>query len=316
MTRRQGRFGRMTMRAVLGAAATVAVVLSVQTAGATPDGDAQDAITAAWQAAGGDTSTLGAPKGDVYPAGAGFVQDFAGGKMFFTPDTGAKAMYGAILEKYESLGGAVNGDLGFPNIDEVPGLSSPDSRVITFAAPDNPVIFWTPEHGAHSVRGPINAGWDKLGSSTGALGVPVGDESYAGSVVAQKFSAGELSFDNATKTFTTVPPDLTVQLADLQVQLDPTAAIGDAWRAAGGASGSLGAKQGDQYPVGNDGAGQDFAGGKAYFSPATGVGIVAGEILVKYESLGGPAGSDLGFPVGGEADGSISGSRFTTFSAD
>ncbi|MEO8816359.1 MAG: hypothetical protein ABI307_00690, partial [Mycobacterium sp.] len=41
-----------------------------------------------------------------------------------------------------------------------------------------------------------------------------------------------------------------------------------------------------------------------------------GEILVKYESLGGPAGSDLGFPVGGEADGSISGSRFTTFSAD
>lgn len=304
------------MRAVLGIVAAVAVMLSVQTAGATPEGDAHDAITAAWRAAGGDTSPLGAPLGDVYPAGAGFEQNFAGGKMFFTPDTGAKALYGAILEKYESLGGAANGDLGFPNIDEVPGLSSPDSRVVTFAAPDNPVIFWTPEHGAHSVRGPINVGWDKLGSSTGALGVPVEDESYDGSVVAQKFSAGQLSFDNATKTFTTVPPDLADQLADLQVQIDPAVAIGEAWRAAGGASGSLGAKQGDQYPVGNDGVGQDFAGGKAYFSPATGSGVVAGDILAKYESLGGPAGSDLGFPVGGEADGSISGSRFSTFSAD
>ena len=39
------------------------------------------------------------------PIGGGFGQNYAGGKIFFTPDTGAHIMAGAILEKYESLGG-------------------------------------------------------------------------------------------------------------------------------------------------------------------------------------------------------------------
>lgn len=315
MTSRKDRFGKTAVRMALGLAATVTVLLSVQTAAATPDSDAHDAITAAWQAAGGDGSPLGPPKGDVHPAGVGFAQDFAGGTMFFTPETGAKALYGAILDKYESMGGAATGDLGFPNIDEVPGLV-PGSRVAIFSGPDNPVIFWTPEHGAHVVRGPINAGWDKLGSSTGPLGVPVEDENYDGAVVSQKFSAGALSFDGATKTFTTVPPELAAQLADLQVQLDPTAAIDQAWRTAGGPSGALGAKQGDQYPIGSDGVGQDFARGKVYFSPATGANALEGDVLAKYESLGGPAGSDLGFPITSTADGSIAGSKFNAFAAD
>ncbi|WP_250149377.1 LGFP repeat-containing protein [Mycolicibacter acidiphilus] len=287
----------------------------MQTAAATPESDAHDAITAAWQAAGGDNSPLGAPHGDVYGAGPGFVQDFAGGKMFFTPDTGAKALVGAILDKYESMGGAASG-LGFPNIDEVPGLVSPDSRMVTFAAPDNPVIFWTPEHGAHVVRGPINAAWDKLGSSTSPVGVPVEDESYDGAVVTQKFSSGELSFDSATRTFTTVPPELAGQLADLQVQPDPAAAIDQVWRAAGGASGILGVKQGELYPVGTAGVGQNFAGGKVYCTPTTGASAVDGDVLSKYESLGGPEGSDLGFPITSTADGPIAGSRFNSFGAD
>ncbi|MEB3022489.1 LGFP repeat-containing protein [[Mycobacterium] crassicus] len=315
MTGRRDRFGKTAVRVTLGLAATVALLFSVHTAAATPDSDAHDAITAAWQAAGGDGSPLGAPKGDVHPAGAGFAQDFAGGTMFFTPETGAKALYGAILDKYQSMGGAADSDLGFPNSDEVPGLV-PDSRVAILSGADNPVIFWTPQHGARVVRGPINAGWDKLGSSTGALGVPIDDENYDGAVVTQKFSNGTLSFDGATKTFTTVPPELAAQLADVQVQLDPTAAIDQVWRTAGGSSGTLGAKQGGEYPVGNDGVGQDFARGKVYFSPATGANALEGDVLAKYESLGGAAGSDLGFPITSTADGALSGSRFNSFAAD
>ncbi len=319
MTGRQGRLGTTAVRAALALVAFVVgagVALALPIAGASPETDAHDAITAAWEAAGGDASTLGAVHGDVYPVGGGFAQDFAGGKIFFTPETGARSLYGAVLDKYEALGGAANSDLGFPNIDEVPGLVSPDSRVATFSATDNPVIYWTPEHGAYVVRGPINAGWDKLGSSTGALGVPVGDESYTADVITQKFSNGQLSWSSRTKKFTSVPPELAGQLADLQIQDDPTAAINRAWRAAGGVSGPLGAKSGDQYQVGGDGVGQDFAGGKVYFSPATGANAIAGEILAKYESLGGPAGSDLGFPVANEADGAIPSSRISTFSAD
>ncbi len=315
MTSRRDRLGKTAVRMALGLAATVTVLLSVQTAAATPDSDAHDAITAAWEAAGGESSPLGAPKGDVHPAGAGFAQDFAGGTIFFTPETGARALYGAILDKYESMGGAASSDLGFPSSDEVPGLV-PDSRVAILSGADNPVIYWTAEHGAHVVRGPINAAWDKLGSSTGPLGVPVDDENYDGAVVTQKFSAGALSFDSATKTFTTVPPELAAQLADLQVELDPTAAIDQAWRGAGGPSGSLGPKQGEEYVVGDDGIGQDFARGKVYFSPTTGANAVEGDVLAKYESLGGPAGSDLGFPTTSTADGAVEGSKFNSFAAD
>jgi uncharacterized protein with LGFP repeats len=270
---------------------------------------------AAWEKAGGDASPLGARKGDVYPVGDGFALDFDGGKMFFTTDTGAKFVYGPILDKYEMLGGPVNSDLGFPNINEVPGLAGPDSRVATFSASDKPVIFWTSEHGAFVVRGAMNAAWDKLGSSGGVLGAPVGDATYDGDVTSQKFNAGEISWNRKTKNFTTTPPALAEQLKGLQVATDPTAAINTAWRATGGASGPLGAKQGGQYPIGGDGIAQNFAGGKVFFSQATGANAIESDILAKYESAGGPVGSDLGFPIANESDGGIPSSRISAFAA-
>ena len=262
-------------------AAAVAATLLAPAASASPIGDAEAAIMAAWDKAGGDTSPLGARKGDVYPVGDGFALDFDGGKMFFTPATGAKFAYGPILDKYESLGGPAGSDLGFPSINEVPGLAGPDSRVITFSASDKPVIYWTPDHGAYVVRGAINAAWDKLGSSGGVLGVPVGDEAYSGAVSSQKFSGGQVSWDRQTKQFSTDPPALADQLKGLQVAIDPTAEINTAWRAAGGPNGPLGAKQGGQYPIGGDGLAQNFVGGKVFFSPATGANAIENDILAK-----------------------------------
>jgi uncharacterized protein with LGFP repeats len=316
VTAQRGRFGAAISRAVILAAMTAAVaVLLTPTAKASPDSDADDAITAAWKDAGGPTSTLGDKQGAVYPVGDGFAQDFANGKMFFTPPTGARAIFGPILDKYESLGGPAGSDLGFPTINEVPGLAGPDSRVSTFSAGDKPVIFWTPDHGAFVVRGPMNAAWDKLGSSGGALGVPTGDETDDGEVTAQTFSGGKVSWNRLTKTFSTAPPELAAQLTGVQVPIDPTAAINSAWRATGGAGGALGAKQGDQYPIGSDGVAQNFAHGKIFFSPATGANAVESDILAKYESVGGPVGSDLGFPTANEADGGLTNSRISTFNA-
>jgi uncharacterized protein with LGFP repeats len=319
--KQQGRLGIVLGRAALGLVALAAGLALFEAvlapiASASPEGDADDAIGAAWKHAGGDNSDLGVKQGDVYPVGEGFAQDFAHGKMFFTPASGARAMSGAVLDKYEALGGPGGSDLGFPTIDEVPGLAGPASRVSTFSASDKPVIFWTPDHGAFVVRGAINAAWDNLGSSTGVLGIPVSDEIFDGDVVTQAFSAGQVSWNRLTKAFTTVPPELGQQLTAVQVPIDPTAAINMAWRAAGGASGPLGAKQGGEYPVGGDGLVQNFAGGKVFFSPATGANAVESDILAKYESLGGPAGSDLGFPIANEADGGLKpASRVSTFSA-
>ena len=320
MTGQQGGSGGVARRVTRGlvalAAGLACMALLAPVAAASPLGEADDAMTAAWKAAGGDNSDLGAKQGEAYAAGAGFAQDFVHGKMFFTPATGPRSMMGAILDKYEALGGPAASDLGFPTMNEARGLAGPDSRVSTFSASDKPLIYWTADHGAFVVRGAINAAWDKLGSSGGALGVPVSDETYDGEVATQAFSTGRVSWNRLTKTFTTVPPDLANQLTDLQVPIDPTAAINMAWRASGGPSGPLGAEQGDQYPVAGDGLGQNFAGGKVFFSPATGANAVESDILAKYESLGGPGGT-LGFPIANEADGGLKpASRVSAFAAN
>ena len=316
MAGQKRRSGTFVARAVaLAAAFGLCTTPLAPVASASPIGDADNAMTAAWKDAGGDNSDLGAKQGEAYAAGAGFAQDFVHGKMFFTPATGPRSMTtGAILDKYEALGGPAASDLGFPTMNEARGLAGPDSRVSTFSASDKPLIYWTAEHGAFVVRGAINAAWDKLGSSGGVLGVPVGDETYEGEVATQAFSAGRVSWNRLTKAFSTVPPNLASQLTDLQVPIEPTAAINMAWRAAGGPSGPLGAKQGDQYPVG-DGLAQNFAGGKIFFSPATGANAVESDILTRYEALGGPGGS-LGFPIANEADGGLkSASRVGPFAA-
>lgn len=296
------------------ATATAAALLLAPGAIATPDSDASDAINQAWQAAGGDSSPVGTKDGDVYPVGDGFAQNFSGGKIFFTPATGAHLLWGPVLDKYQATGGPADGDLGFPTIDEVAGLVGPDSRVSTFSASDKPAIFWTPDTGAWVVRGAINAAWDKLGGSAGTMGVPTADESYDGSSISQKFTGGQISYDTSAKTFTTVPPELANNLAGVEVPTDATTAINQAWRAAGGLTGPLGARQGAQSAVGTDGATQDYVGGKIFYSPATGAHAVTGAILSKYEAAGGPTG-DLGLPTGTEADGGAPNSRVSAFSA-
>ncbi|OAN32749.1 LGFP repeat-containing protein [Mycolicibacterium iranicum] len=303
--------GRFTI-ALLGVATAL---LMAPHAAAQPEVDANNAITAAFDASGGDAGPLGPRTGDVYPVGAGFAQNFAAGKMFFTPQTGAHFMQGAILEKYEAVGGPAEGDLGFPTIDEGPGRA-PESRNVTFSAPDNPVIFWTPATGAHIVRGPINAAWDRLGGSAGRLGVPSEDETYSGSVVTQKFTGGELSYDSRARTFTTVPPELAGELGDLTIPDDPISAINSARRAAGGALGPLGAPEGEPYEIGDAGMAQDFVNGTIFYSPDTGANVVTGQVLAKYESVGGPEG-DLGFPISGEQDGGLApSSRVSAFAAE
>ncbi|WP_099042636.1 LGFP repeat-containing protein [Mycobacterium neglectum] len=315
MSGQKSRRGTVLNRLSIGLLAVSMTLLLAPVAAAQPEADANGAITAAWEASGGDGGTLGPRNGDVYPVGQGFGQNFAGGKIFFTPETGARIMQGAILEKYESLGGPADSDLGFPTIDEGPGLA-PDSRNTTFSATDKPVIFFTPATGARVVRGPINAAWDQLGGSAGVLGVPTEDEVYRGDVVSQKFTGGELTYDIRKKTFTTVPPELAAELADLQFPDDPAAAISAARRAAGGALGPLGAPEGEPYPVGKDGLRQNFAGGAIFYTPATGANVVTGQVLAKYESVGGPEG-DLGFPISNEVDGGLATeSRMSSFAAE
>lgn len=316
MARVGNRLSRNIRRLALGIAATAAATALIvpSTALASPESDAADAINQAWQAAGGSDSPVGNKDGEVFEVGGGYGQKFSDGKIFFTPAAGAHLIYGPVLDKYESLGGAADSDLGFPNSDESAGRIGPKSRGITFDASDKPAIFWTPDTGAWAVRGAINAAWDQLGGSAGPLGVPTEDERYDGDVVSQKFTGGTVSWNRVSNSFTTDPAGLADKLAGLQVPTDPTTMINLAWRTNGGLGGPLGARQGEQTPIGADGAAQGYAGGKIFYSPQTGAHAVTGAILSKYESVGGPTG-DLGYPVGTEVDGGVPNSRMSSFSA-
>ena len=317
MTRLRNLAGTTMTRAATAVLAVLAFAFlapAVPSAWADPASDADGAITQAWDAGGGATGPLGVKDGGVYPVGSGFGQNFAGGRIYFTPETGARIMTGAILDKYLSLGGPADGDLGFPDIDEGAGRAA-NSRNTTFSAVDQPVIFWTPDTGARVVRGAINAAWDKLGGSAGVLGVPSDDETYRGDEVSQTFTGGQLTWNRKTGVFTSTPPELAQQLGGLAVPGDATTAIAAARRAAGGAMGPLGAAEGAQYKIGADGVGQNFVGGTIFYSPDTGANVVTGQILAKYQSVGGPEG-DLGLPTSSESDGGLTpSSSVVTFAA-
>ena len=137
MSRQRTQLSTALRRVAVGLLALTTPILLAPQAFASPDTDANDAITAAWNAAGADTGPLGPPDGGVYPVGDGFGQNFAGGKIFFTPATGAHSVQGAILEKYESLGGPADSDLGFPAID---GNRSRKTPPIAMSGP-NAAIF-------------------------------------------------------------------------------------------------------------------------------------------------------------------------------
>jgi uncharacterized protein with LGFP repeats len=161
---------------------------------------------------------LGAKQGGQYSVGGdGIAQNFAGGKVFFTPATGANAVESDILAKYESLGGPVGSDLGFPTTNETDGGIGPSSKICTFSAADKPVIFWTSEHGAFVIRGAMKAAWDKLRAPAGKLGAPVGDQAVNGDVISQQFTGGKISWNRAKNTFSTEPANLAPLLSGLQV---------------------------------------------------------------------------------------------------
>ena len=84
----------------------------------------------------------GADEGPL-PDGRGRVRDFDNGSIYWSPETGAHEVHGAIRDKWASLGWE-RSRLGFPTSDE---RTPPDGhgRISEF---EGGVIVWTPEGGA------------------------------------------------------------------------------------------------------------------------------------------------------------------------
>lgn len=132
------------------------------------------AIFKKWLALGG--MDWGVPDTDemATPDGVGRFSSFNGhtASIYWTPETGANAIQGAIREKWAAMGWEYS-LLGYPVSDE---LAAPDGigRMNHFA--NDASIYWTPETGAHVIGGEIRRHWARLGLEKSYLGYPIADE--------------------------------------------------------------------------------------------------------------------------------------------
>jgi len=97
-----------------------------------------------------------------------------GGSIYWTPNTGAWSVHGAIRGHWASLGWEA-GPTGYPTTDE---RTTPDGvgRYNHFTGGDGASIYWTPATGAQLVHGAIRDRWASMGWERSSLGYPVSDE--------------------------------------------------------------------------------------------------------------------------------------------
>lgn len=202
------------------------------------------------------------------------VQNFERGKIYWTPEVGANAVFGAIYQQHEAQGGA-QGFFGLPRTSEI-ALSSGVRQEF-----DSVTAYWRSETGVGYVFGGIRSAYHAEGGASGYLGFPIAGEVTQDSWARQSFEHGSAYWSAETSTVFT------------------RGAIHDAYLQSGGYEGRYG------YPLTSEvsehgGVRQEYQNNAtAYWSSASGAGFVRGGIGSTYKSLGGPA-SFLGFPVGEE----------------
>ena len=133
------------------------------------------AILSRYLAVGGPTGPLGFPTTDESrtPDNVGRYNHFSrGGSIYWTPSTGAHAIYGSIRATWAATGWE-RGPLGYPTTDE---MGTPDriGRYNHFSRGGS--VYWTPSTGAHAIYGSIRATWAATGWERGPLGYPTTDE--------------------------------------------------------------------------------------------------------------------------------------------
>lgn len=126
-----------------------ALALTAPPALAQPSTEAVEAIDARYADAGGAASPLGEPSGAAVDVPGGALQEYAGGAIYYSQDSGAKIMYGEILKKYLALGGP--GELGFPTNDES-NTADGVGKFSNFSEPGGAAIYWNPDAGAWLLR--------------------------------------------------------------------------------------------------------------------------------------------------------------------
>ncbi len=164
----------------------------------------QGAIAAKWNELGGLSGGLGEPVTDETstPDGVGRFNNFQGGSIYWTPETGAHEIGGAIREKWANLGWEQSA-LRYPTSDETATIDW-SGRYNTF---QRGLIYWTAATGTYEVQGDIYAYYASINGLDSILGTPTSDETDLpdGSGRYNTFQHGELRWDRATRQVTLLP---------------------------------------------------------------------------------------------------------------
>ncbi len=214
-----------------------------------------------------------------YPAANGVAQDFTGGQVFYSQATGAIPTGGMIGGTYQGVSGPGSG-LGLPTSGE---QLLPDGRG-RFQTFQTGAIYWTPQTGAHPVRGAILDEWGKQGYEGGPAGYPTGLEQATPHKdgVVQGFEHGPIYFSPASGAHL-VQGLILGKYSQLGYEDSP-----------------FGFPTSDEIGIKDFGRMTRFEGGNIYWSPLSGAwGVRNGAVMDAWGALGFENGQ-LGFPTGDE----------------
>jgi uncharacterized protein with LGFP repeats len=171
----------------------------------TPDTGARKVygfIRSHWSQLGWERSPLGYPTGNEADTRnkRGRQQKFEHGFVVWSPETGAHAVYGEVLDRYHALN---TGAWGFPTTEPA---TAPDGvgrfqHYLDLQTNMTKSIYWSPTAGAHEIYGVIRQKWSKMDREQSVLGYPTGPESAwtaeAADGRSQTFQGGTMYYTGA-----------------------------------------------------------------------------------------------------------------------
>ena len=231
-----------------------------------------------WASQGYENGRLGYPISDEVCGlkDGGCVQQFQGGKIYWTPSDGSRHIWGAIEKNWDKTGYEF-GVLGYPIGNEKCGLVNGGC----FQQFQGGSIYWSPKSDAHFTKGSIRNKWAALNYEYGRLGYPINDEvcGLKDGGCFQQFQGGAIYWAPAT--------------GSQQIW----GSIVNKWSKNGYEWGSLG------YPTNAETCGlkdggcfQQFQGGSIYWSPKTDSRIISSTIRDKWTTANSEQGT-LGYPT-------------------
>jgi uncharacterized protein with LGFP repeats/glucose/arabinose dehydrogenase len=154
-----------------------------------------------WSGLGLERSALGYPTTNetIPPDRVGRFNHFQAGSVYWHPNTGAYEVRGSIRALWAQLGWE-RSFLGYPVTNET-GTPDGIGRFNHFQG-QNGSIYWSPNTGAHELRGAIKARWAALGWEGSYLGYPTSNEYDVAGGRRSDFQNGYIVWNRATGAVT------------------------------------------------------------------------------------------------------------------